>query len=52
MALIVGTLGDDRPLNDPDGESDAIFGDSAGMLNVLAGSDRDLRPWRRRRDRR
>lgn len=39
MALIVGTLGDDRPLNDPDGESDVIFGDSAGMLNVLAGSD-------------
>jgi Ca2+-binding RTX toxin-like protein len=40
MALIVGTLGDDRPLNDPVGDDDTIFGDSAAVVNLATGSDR------------
>ena len=39
MALIVGTPGNDRPLNDPDGLSDIIFGDSSGLVNVASGDD-------------
>jgi Ca2+-binding RTX toxin-like protein len=42
MALIVGTIDDDRPIVDPADADDRIFGDSDQILNVATGDDRIL----------